>query len=117
LEDRFLIETWVQIPLFPSQYAKGKLTSLTSNDFLNGSAEEIKNIMTKLLIAIFSVVVVWNAGLADWMVAYATGLAQLGIWVTLSALVPFNAFWVGLKRQSDHSVSETRMHWSLQSRI
>lgn len=73
--------------------------------------------MTKLLIAIFSVVVVWNAGLADWMVAYATGVAQLGIWVTLSALVPFSALWVGLKRQSDHPISETRMHWSLQTRI
>lgn len=73
--------------------------------------------MTKLLIAIFSVVVLWNAGLADWMVAYATGVAQLGIWVTLSALVPFSALWVGLKRQADRPVSETRLHWSLQSRI
>jgi len=87
------------------------------NTFSKWLAEDIQNIMTKLLIAIFSVVVVWNAGLADWMVAYATGVAQLGIWVTLSALVPFSAFWVGLKRQSDHPVSETRMHWSLQSRI
>jgi len=73
--------------------------------------------MTKLLIAIFSVVVLWNAGLADWMVAYATGVAQLGIWVTLSALVPFSALWVGLKHQADRPVSETRLHWSLQSRI
>jgi hypothetical protein len=90
---------------------------LYKNVFYNLSTRVTKQIMTKLLIAIFSAVVLWNAGLADWMVAYATGVAQLGIWVTLSALVPFSALWVGLKRQADHPVSETRMHWSLQSRI
>jgi len=88
-------------------------------DFHTLPAAEPANLasMTKLLIAIFSVVVLWNAGLADWMVAYATGVAQLGIWVTLSALVPFSALWVGLKHQADRPVSETRLHWSLQSRI
>ena len=62
---------------------------------------------------VFSLVLIWNAGLADWMVAYATGIAQLGIWLTLLSLVPFSSLWISLKRMpfQEHSTERARTHW------
>jgi hypothetical protein len=51
-----------------------------------------------LVLAIYTVIILWTAGLPDWIVAYATGVAQLGIWVTALSLIPFSAFWISLKR-------------------
>jgi hypothetical protein len=70
--------------------------------------------MTAIFFGILTAMV-WTAGLADWIVAYATGLTQLGIWVTALSLVPFGALWVSLKTDcfSQMPVSSTRAHWSL----
>jgi hypothetical protein len=68
---------------------------------------------------IISVVCLWTAGLADWIVAYATGVAQLGIWLTLFSLVPFAMLWVSLKRMpfSEMPSSTARAHWSVHLKI
>jgi hypothetical protein len=65
---------------------------------------------------VLGAVAVWTAGLGDWIVAYATGVAQLGVWLTLLSLVPMASLWVNLKRQPFQDVSPTtaRAHWSLQ---
>lgn len=39
--------------------------------------------MTAIFIVIFTVIGIWTGLLSSWSVAYATGLAQLGIWTTL----------------------------------
>lgn len=68
-----------------------------------------------LILIIASIVILWTAGMADWVVAYATGLAQLGIWCTLGGLLPFTVLWISLRRQAfvDISTAETRPHWSI----
>jgi uncharacterized protein YjaZ len=40
---------------------------------------------------------VWMAGLSDWMVAYATSLAQLGVWVTRVSVRPLRSRWTQSK--------------------
>lgn len=68
---------------------------------------------------VIGAVAVWTAGLADWIVAYATGVAQLGVWLTLLSLLPMASFWVNLKRQPFQDLSSTtaRAHWSIQLKI
>lgn len=68
---------------------------------------------------ILSVVCLWTAGLADWIVAYATGVAQLGIWLTLLSLLPFATLWVSLKRNCFQEISTrtAHAHWSVQMKI
>lgn len=53
---------------------------------------------------------VWMAGLSDWMVAYATSLAQLGVWVTLASVRPRRSLWVMLKNPnaSPNTISQGR---------
>lgn len=70
-------------------------------------------------LAIISVVLVWTAGFADWIVAYATGVAQLGIWLTLFSLLPITSLWVSLKRLSfsELPASTTHAHWSVQLKV
>lgn len=65
---------------------------------------------------VLGAVALWTAGLADWIVAYATGIAQLGVWLTLLSLLPMASLWVSLKRQAfqDLSPNTTRAHWSIQ---
>lgn len=46
---------------------------------------------------IYAIVILWTAGLPDWIVAYATGVTQLGVWVTLFSLLPFSVLWISLK--------------------
>lgn len=67
-----------------------------------------------LVLAIYSVVLVWTAGLPDWIVAYATGLAQLGVWVSLLSLIPFCAVWVSSKQSLFVEVEGNRAgtHWA-----
>lgn len=64
---------------------------------------------------ILSVVSLWTAGLADWIVAYATGVAQFSIWLTLLSLLPFTVLWVSLKRLcfSEITPRTTHAHWSV----
>ena len=68
---------------------------------------------------IVGVVSLWTAGLADWIVAYATGVAQFGIWLTLFSLLPFTVLWVSLKRMSFSEMpsTTTRAHWSVLLKI
>jgi hypothetical protein len=68
---------------------------------------------------IISVVCMWTAGLADWIVAYATGVAQLGIWLTLFSLLPFTTLWVSLKRMpfTEMPSNTARAHWSVQMKV
>ena len=75
--------------------------------------------MAAALIIIISVVSLWTAGLADWIVAYATGVAQFGIWLTVLSLVPFAVLWVSLKRMSftEMPSNTARAHWSVQLKI
>ena len=75
--------------------------------------------MAAALIIIISVVSLWTAGLADWIVAYATGVAQFGIWLTVLSLVPFAVLWVSLKRMpfTEMSSNTARAHWSVQLKI
>ena len=70
--------------------------------------------MAALIIGILSVVL-WTGGLSSWIVQYATGITQFGIWVTALSLVPFSALWVSLKTTpfSTISTQTTRAHWSL----
>ena len=53
---------------------------------------------------------VWMAGLSDWMVAYATSLAQLGVWVTRLSVRPRRSLWVMLKNPttSPNAISQGR---------
>ncbi len=53
---------------------------------------------------------VWMAGLSDWMVAYATSLAQLGVWVTRASVRPRRSRWTLLKNpnQSTQLTSQGR---------
>jgi hypothetical protein len=69
-----------------------------------------------LVLTVYSFVFLWAAGLPDWIVAYATGVTQFGVWTTLLALVPFTAFWISLKRQpyTEISSSLTRPNWAIQ---
>ena len=75
--------------------------------------------MAAALIIIISVVSLWTAGLADWIVAYATGVAQFGIWLTVLSLVPFAVLWVSLKRMpfTEMPSNTARAHWSVQLKI
>lgn len=68
------------------------------------------------LLIIYGMVFLWTAGLPDWIVAYATGVTQLGVWCTLGSLIPFTSLWISLKRQphTDISTSLIRPHWSIQ---
>jgi hypothetical protein len=68
--------------------------------------------MTAIFLLI-STVFCWTAGLPDWSVAYATGLAQLGIWSTLLSLVPFVSAWVFLKSGEVTEIPQSMMrtHW------
>jgi hypothetical protein len=52
--------------------------------------------------------------LPDWSVAYATGLAQLGIWSTLLSLIPFVSVWVSLKQGALTEIPQStlRTHWA-----
>ena len=70
--------------------------------------------MTATLL-IIGVVTLWTAGLADWIVAYATGVAQLGIWMTILSLVPFAMLWVSFKKLpfGEMSSSTARTNWSV----
>lgn len=71
--------------------------------------------MTAALTTIIVAVVLWTLGLADWMVALSTGVAQFGIWLSLAGLIPFAVRWVTRKVQpwSNLPISTTRAHWSL----
>lgn len=75
--------------------------------------------MAAALMIIIGVVSLWTAGLADWIVAYATGVAQLGIWLTLLSLIPFALLWVSLKRMpfTELPSHTARAHWSVQLKI
>lgn len=70
-------------------------------------------------LAIISLVCLWTAGQADWIVAYATGLAQFGIWMTLFSLLPFTTLWVTLKRMpfTEMPASNNHAHWSVQLKV
>jgi hypothetical protein len=66
------------------------------------------------VILLIRTVFCWTAGLPDWSVAYATGLAQLGIWCTLLSLVPFVSLWVSLKQRTGADIPQSTLytHWS-----
>jgi hypothetical protein len=66
------------------------------------------------VLIIYSVVLVWTAGLPDWIVAYATGLAQLGVWVSLFSLIPFCALWISSKQNLfvEMDVNRSGTHWA-----
>jgi hypothetical protein len=68
---------------------------------------------------IIGIVSLWTAGLSDWMIAYASGLAQLGIWQTLFSLIPFAVLWVSLKRLSFSEMPSRKAstHWSVQLKV
>lgn len=72
-----------------------------------------------LILTIYTIVILWTAGLPDWIVAYATGLAQLGVWVTLLSLVPFGAVWVSLKHSSfvEMPTATCRAHWGVDLKV
>lgn len=68
------------------------------------------------LLIIYGAVFVWTAGLPDWIVAYATGVTQLGVWCTLASIIPFATLWTSLKQQpySEFPVTMIRPHWGIQ---
>lgn len=68
--------------------------------------------MTAIFIVIFTVIGIWTGLLSSWSVAYATGLAQLGIWTTLQSLVPFVSLWVSLKGGVFSEISQSTMRTS-----
>jgi hypothetical protein len=68
-----------------------------------------------LVSIILAVILTWNAAAADWIVAYATGFAQLGIWLTIAGLMPFTFLWFSLKTLNGSDISNhlNRARWSL----
>lgn len=70
--------------------------------------------MAAIFIVIFAVIATWVGLLSSWSVAYATGLAQQGIWSTLLSLVPFVSIWVSLKQGALTEIPQSTMrtHWS-----
>jgi hypothetical protein len=68
-----------------------------------------------LISIILFVILTWNAAAADWIVAYATGFAQLGIWLTIAGLVPFAFLWYTLKTLNSSEIPSylNRARWSL----
>lgn len=64
------------------------------------------------ILFLYAIVIFWTAGFPDWIVAYATGVAQLGIWVTLLSLIPFCAVWVSLKTGFFAEISEKATSFS-----
>ena len=71
-----------------------------------------------LIFFLYGLIILWTAGLPDWIVAYATGVAQLGIWVTAISLIPLSAFWVSLKRQFFAEASpKSRTQWSVSLKV
>lgn len=70
--------------------------------------------MTAIISVFFAIIVLWTGHGASWMVDYATGLAQLGIWSTLFSLQPFLSIWVSLKQSVFTEISRTLLHthWS-----
>jgi hypothetical protein len=63
---------------------------------------------------IYAIVFLWTAGLPDWIVAYATGVTQLGVWVTLFSLLPFSVLWISLKNGFfvENPTKNSVFHWS-----
>lgn len=72
--------------------------------------------MPLLLLIVYGAVFLWTAGLPDWIVAYATGVTQLAVWLTLGSLIPFTSLWISLKRQTNREMASAsaRSHWALQ---
>ena len=70
--------------------------------------------MAAIFIVIFAVIGIWTGLLSSWTVAYATGLAQLGIMATLFSQVPFVSIWVSYKQSAMTEIpqSSMRTHWS-----
>lgn len=68
---------------------------------------------------IVGAVLIWTAAMADWIVAYATGVAQLGIWLTLAGLVPVSGLWHSLKREPfmDVPTTQIRTHWNVSVKV
>jgi hypothetical protein len=70
--------------------------------------------MMFILPIVFAVIVTWNAAAADWIVAFATGFTQLGIWLTIAGLLPVPVLWSTLKSASSVIPSnQNRARWSL----
>lgn len=102
---------WVQIPLFVMKHFNFEIEFHLNYVIIQRS-------MAAALL-IISGVMMWTAGLADWIVAYATGVAQLGIWLTLFSLLPITTLWVSLKRLPFTEIpsNTAHAHWSLQFKI
>ena len=68
-----------------------------------------------LVFSIAAIILTWNLAAADWIVAYATGFAQLGIWLTLFGLFPFTFVWYTLKTMNASEIPGhlNRARWSL----
>ncbi len=73
------------------------------------------------LFSIFYIVLIlWTGGLPDWIVAYATGLAQLAIWVTLLSFLPFSTLWLSLRTSFFAEIPRPatgHVHWALSTKI
>lgn len=71
--------------------------------------------MTWLLGIIF-LLLAWSASLFDWMVNYATSLAQLGVWITLLSLISGWSVWTSLKTQPFTNISKSKSYiqWNIQ---
>jgi hypothetical protein len=67
----------------------------------------------------FFIVMAWTAGMFDWMVSYATSVAQLGVWITLVSLVSGWTVWISLKRQPylEHQKKHQHAHWSVNIKL
>jgi hypothetical protein len=106
------------IDLYAKLPCNGRAQALPRSGRLEELARSARRIdprsMAAFIIGIFAVLV-WTAGLADWIVAYATGMTQLGIWITALSLVPFASLWLSLKTEpfSAFPVETHRAHWSL----
>lgn len=71
-------------------------------------------IMTTVISVFFQTILLWTGHSAEWVVDYATGLAQQAIWCTLASQVPFLSLWVSLKESTFREIPRTnlRTHWS-----
>ena len=69
-----------------------------------------------LILIIYTAVFLWTAGLPDWIVAYATGVTQLGVWCTLGSLLPYTTLWLSLKSFAFGEISPvfTTPNWAIQ---
>lgn len=57
-----------------------------------------------IVFIVIALVMIWTSCDVEWVVSYATSIAQLSVWITAISLINFWSFWIDLKTGSDASL-------------